>query len=157
VHELGERYIEALDSGDAVAVLRLFADGATVVSPLYGPAAAAVWLPAFLDDTRRAGFELLDVLASIRDPRSLAVRLRSRWTLANGFSAELEGVHLLALEAGGRIERLTILYDTAAVRESFAAMKGLWGPGPALEQAERARVLAGLLQGPPVENPAASV
>jgi ketosteroid isomerase-like protein len=156
--ELGERYLKAIEGGDAAEVLALFTDDAVVVSPLYGEAPAKAFYPVLLGDTRRAAFEVVDVFASTRDPRSLAVRTRSRWTLSSGFSAEIDGVHLLGLDATGeKIAALNVLYDTAAVRETFNAMKGLWGAGSVLEQSERARVLEALLDPSELEKPAGSV
>ena len=156
--DIGERYLHAVEAGDPEAVLALFTEDAVVVSPLYGEAPARAFYPVLLSDTRRAAFQVVDVFASTRDPRSLAVRTRSRWTLNSGFSAEIDGIHLLGLDdLGEKIASLNVLYDTAAVRETFQTMKGLWGPGTVLEQSERARVMEGLLEPGDLEKPAGSV
>ncbi len=46
LRDFAERYLQALEGDDPAAALALFADGASVVSPLYGTADAAEFIPA---------------------------------------------------------------------------------------------------------------
>ena len=149
VRELCARYVAALEAGDLDAVLALFEEDAAVVSPLYGQVSAREFYTAALTDTQASRVELVDVLRSLDDERAVAARLRYGWTLSSGFAAELEAVDLFELNAAGdRFTRLTIVYDTAPVRESFTGMKQAWGPGSPVEQSARARVLPRLFDQP---------
>ena len=57
--ELVSAYLSALERADVEAVLELFAPGATVHSPLYGPRPATEFYPELFADTSRAGLTLL--------------------------------------------------------------------------------------------------
>ena len=141
VRELCARYVAGLESGDLDAVLALFEMDAVVVSPLYGEVPARDFFAAVLTDTQSSRPRLVDVLRSTDDPRAVAARLRYGWTLSSGFEADFEVVDLFELgEHGDRFARLTIVYDTAPVRESFAGMKQAWGAGSPVQQAARARL-----------------
>ena len=142
VRELCARYVAALEAGDLAAVLALFEPAASVVSPLYGEVSAQDFFAAAITDTQAAKPELLQVYVAEDRPSSVAARLRYGWTLSSGFATDLEAVDLFELnEAGDRFTRLTIVYDTAPVRESFSGMKQALGPGSPVEQSARARLL----------------
>ena len=141
------RFVAALRANDAEALRAVFAADAVVTSPLYGQAAAAELIPALINDTRQSEVRLLDVLASMDSGRRGAMRLGYAWTMTNEHRFETEAVHLFETEAGGqRIVRLTIVYDTAGVREAFEGLKGGWGGGDALDSSRRELTLHGLLE-----------
>ncbi len=117
---LVERYLAALGAADLDAVLALFAPDATVVSPLYGTLPARDFYPVLFADTAESRLTLKATMRGTRDGRDLvSFWFDFDWTLASGEPAPFSVVDVAGLDDAGRIERLTIVYDTAPIRSAF--------------------------------------
>ena len=82
---LVEAYLEALEHADLEGVLRLFADGAVVHSPLYGELTAREFYPALFLDTASSRLRLRSTMTGGHDgARVVAFWFDFDWTLANG-------------------------------------------------------------------------
>jgi hypothetical protein len=118
-HELVKAYTAALDAADLEGMLKLFAPGATVHSPLYGSVVATEFYKEMFAKSGGSKGELLGVLGkgeSVSGRPLIAFWFRWDWVLASGTHAPLEIVDLCELDSEGRITRLNIIYDTATVR-----------------------------------------
>ena len=129
--ELVSAYLSALERADAEAVLELFAPGAMVHSPLYGPRPATEFYPELFADTSRAALTLLGV-ADGRTQQGAALIsfwFHFDWRLPSGAAAPFDVVDLAELAEDGRIAALRIVYDTVSVRPVFERETGSsWRP-----------------------------
>lgn len=117
MHDIVERYLEALASADVDAVLALFAPDGAVHSPLYGTMSAREFYPLLFADTAESRLTLRQVF---RDgDRGVAFWFDFDWTLRDGTPAPFSVVDVAELDVDGRIERLHIVYDTAPLRAAF--------------------------------------
>jgi hypothetical protein len=109
------QYLRCLGRADARSVLRLFAPGGEVVSPLYGRMPAAEFYPVLFADTARSRITLHHVLAGLEDPGTMAADFVYEWDLADGTAARFRCVDVFTFGPDTRITRLVIIYDTAQV------------------------------------------
>ncbi|GAA2606302.1 nuclear transport factor 2 family protein [Actinomadura fulvescens] len=116
-------YLERLAAGDLDGVLSLFAGGAVVESPLYGRMTAADFYTGLFEDTERSEITPVDTFTSDSDPRRVAVRFQYDWTLADGSATTFDCVDVIEFDGDGRIERLTIVYDTHPLRSVWAGVR----------------------------------
>lgn len=124
VRALANAYLAALNAGDLDRVLALFDEGATVRSPLYGTQPASDFYAALFKDTQRSQTTLGAVFADGEDPRHAAFHFNYVWTLASGAVVTFDVVDLVRLtDDGRRFAELTIVYDTAPLREEFSALR----------------------------------
>ena len=125
VDELVARYLEALRDADVVKALALFAAEATVNSPLYGSMPAAEFYPALFADTAESALTLrATMVGGTAEHPVISFWFDFDWTLANGEPAPFTVVDVAELDAGGRIETLHIVYDTAPIRAAFERQHG---------------------------------
>jgi SnoaL-like domain len=115
------RYIDALGKGDARALTDLFVPGGEVISPLVGRLPAGHFFAQLGEMTESSELTLVDILAGAGHPRRSAAYFRYRWTLRSGPVVDFDccDVFEFAQVAEGepRIRLLTIVYDTAPIRE----------------------------------------
>jgi hypothetical protein len=109
------RYLRGLERADAPAILRLFAPGGEVTSPLYGRRPAAEFYPMLFAATARSRIALHRRLASLDDPDTLAADFDYEWDLADGTAARFRCVDVFTFGPGAKIRHLAIVYDTAQV------------------------------------------
>lgn len=122
--DLCHRYLAALNAGDLDAVCALFAPGATVVSPLYGVIDATAFYRDLFADTSRSATTPINTFLPSGKADSVALHFRYRWTLKSGKVVEFECVDVFELSADGQqFTKLTIIYDTAPIRDDFAACR----------------------------------
>jgi ketosteroid isomerase-like protein len=115
------RYLAALDAGSADDVLACFAPGGEVTSPLYGTLPAARFYPELFADSSPSTTELRRVYVDPADDREVALAFHYAWVLGDGTPAPFDVVDLVTLtDDRERIARLTICYDTAPLRGSWA-------------------------------------
>ena len=115
-------YLEALNAGDLDAVLALFTEDATVVSPLYGVREARGFYADLFADTERSVTTPLNLFTS--PGGAVALHFRYDWTLADGTPVTFEVVDVFELtEAGDQFAKCTIIYDTAPLRADFEAAR----------------------------------
>lgn len=109
-------YLDALEAGDLEAMLDLFADGATVVSPLRGPTAPEPFYEELFAETRRSE---TTVRHRFEADAHAAVHFDYRWVLEDGRETTFECVDVFDLDGDGRIEELRIVYDAGRVRDDL--------------------------------------
>jgi len=107
-----QAYMARLAAGDVAGVTALFVPGAMVHSPLYGDLPAAVFYPRLAEDTRESRLSFRQLFQAQDDPSSWALRFTYHWFLADGSEKVFDCVDVLKLHEDGRIEDLTIIYDT---------------------------------------------
>lgn len=117
MHDIAERYLEALASADVDAVLALFASDGVVHSPLYGTRSAREFYPLLFADTAESRLTLRQVFRG--GERGVAFWFDFDWTLRDGTPAPFTVVDVAELDGDGLIARLHIVYDTAPLRASF--------------------------------------
>jgi steroid delta-isomerase len=123
---LVDEYLAAIEAADAARILALFADDATVNSPLYGVVPAREFYPRLFRDTARSTLRLRSVMVgeTIESRPTVAFWFDFDWTLSGGTRTLFTVVDIAELDQDGRISTLYILYDTAPLRASFEALGG---------------------------------
>lgn len=124
--DLVATYLRALTASDASLILSLFADGATVHSPLYGPMLATEFYPALFADTTESRLTLKSVMQGVDDVGKTTVSFwfHFDWRLPSGTVAPFDVVDIATVSADGKVQGLHIIYDTVAVRPVFEAEVG---------------------------------
>jgi hypothetical protein len=124
--ELATSYLAALGSGDVETMLTLFAPGAMVYSPLYGPTPAETFYPRIFADTSSARLTLLGVTegrTGLGTPLMM-MWFHFDWQMATGAAAPFTVVDVVELTDDGRINALHIIYDTVNTRPTFESEIG---------------------------------
>lgn len=81
---------------------------------------ARKFYPVLFADTAESRLTLKATMRGTRDGRELvSFWFDFDWTLASGEPAPFSVVDVAELDDAGRIERLTIVYDTAPIRGAF--------------------------------------
>ena len=120
--ELCERYLAALNEGSIERVLALFDADARVMSPLYGKMPVALFYSGLFGDTNRSETTFINLFESASG--AVALQFHYRWTLKSGRVVEFDCVDVFALNPDrSRFSGLTIIYDTAPLREDFEAAR----------------------------------
>jgi steroid delta-isomerase len=115
------RYLAALDAGSVDDVLACFAPAGEVASPLYGTLPATRFYPGLFADSSASSTELRRVYVDPADDREVALAFHYAWVLGDGTPAPFDVVDLVTLTDDRElIARLTICYDTAPLRASWA-------------------------------------
>ncbi|HYC42584.1 MAG TPA: nuclear transport factor 2 family protein [Noviherbaspirillum sp.] len=119
---LCEQYLEALNEGRLERVLALFEPDAYVLSPLYGRMPVAPFYAGLFGDTNRSETTFVNLFESASG--AVALQFHYRWTLKSGRVVEFDCVDVFALSADrSRFASLTIIYDTAPLRDDFDASR----------------------------------
>ena len=113
IETICKNYLAYLAGGDTENMLKLFAAGAVVHSPLYGDITADVFYPQLFSVTRESRLDLKGIYTEIEDPRAVAMAFDYHWTLENGEVRGFSCVDLFRFDSAGKITDLTIIYDTA--------------------------------------------
>jgi hypothetical protein len=122
--QLCTEYLNNLNEGNLDKVRALFVKGATVVSPLYGVQTAHDFYADLFRDTTNSETTLLNVFDTSETSQSIALHFRYQWTLADGKQVSFECVDVFEMnDAGNKFEKLTIIYDTAPLRNDFDNLK----------------------------------
>ena len=116
-------YLQALESGNYDDIIRLFAEDATVVSPLYGTVKASDFYKNLLKDTEKSKITLLDIFISKNSEYVGAAYFHYEWTLNNGNTVSFECVDVFEFSEDGKIKKLKIIYDTHKARQIFEKLK----------------------------------
>ncbi|WP_156802320.1 nuclear transport factor 2 family protein [Leeia oryzae] len=118
--ELCERYLDALNQGDLAAVMSLFTEDAVIKSPLYGEMPASTFYRDLFADTTRSVTTLKNVFTQSTQVPAVALHFSYQWTLKSGKQVAFECVDVFELsDSRDRFRQLTIIYDTAHLREDF--------------------------------------
>ncbi|MEM9633144.1 MAG: nuclear transport factor 2 family protein [Pseudomonadota bacterium] len=122
--DLCKASLDALNRSDFQAVQAMFPANGTVVSPLYGEQNAHDFYAHLFADTSRSDTTLMNVFATSEDSRSVARQFKYNWTLSSGKLVSFEVVDVFELtEDRKQFQKLTIIYDTAPLREGFEKLK----------------------------------
>lgn len=103
-------YLAALETGDLDAMLELFAEDATVTSPLQGEMEPAPFYEDLFAETKLSETR---VRHELEGDGCVAVHFDYRWVLADGSETTFECVDVFELDDAGRIAELRVVYDTA--------------------------------------------
>jgi ketosteroid isomerase-like protein len=118
------RYIDALGAGDAATLTNLFTPDGEVISPLAGRLPAGRFFDQLGAMTDKSELTLLDILVSASHPRRVAAYFRYRWTLRSGLVVDFDCCDIFEFaqmdDGHPRVELMTIIYDTAPVRERMS-------------------------------------
>ena len=121
--DLCEQYLAALNEGNLEGILALFEPDARVVSPLYGTVPVAPFYAGLFGDTNRSETRFVNLFESVSGP--VALQFHYRWTLRSGRVVEFDCVDVFDLNADrSRFSGLTIIYDTAPLRDDFESARG---------------------------------
>jgi ketosteroid isomerase-like protein len=115
-------YFQALESGSYDRLMALFSKFALVDSPLYGRMQASEFFKDLLQDTAKSKLTVLSIFENREKPGSIAAHYNYQWILKNSKFTNFEGVDVFSVSPAGKIDRLSIFYDTSKVR-------GAWGKG----------------------------
>ena len=118
--DLCEAYLDALNRSDLEAVQAMFPADGMVLSPLYGAQNAHDFYARLFADTSQSDTKLLNVFSQSEDSQCVALHFKYNWTLASGKLVSFECVDVFELtEDRKQFAKLTIIYDTAPLREDF--------------------------------------
>ena len=120
--EVTELYLRALEEGSYDDIIRLFAEDAVVVSPLYGTVKASDFYRNLFKDTAKSKITLLDIFTSENSEDVGAAYFRYEWTLKDGDTISFEFVDVFEFSEKGKIKKLKIIYDTYKVRQIFGKL-----------------------------------
>jgi hypothetical protein len=120
IEHLLTQYLHALEKGSYKTIIHLFTHDAVVNSPLYGSTKASHFYRELLDDTTHSTITVLHIFAS---EHVGAAHFLYQWTLTDGTVTSFECVDIAEFSTSGKIEKLTIIYDTYKVRAGFEKMK----------------------------------
>ena len=113
-------YFHALERGSYETIIKLFAPGAIVISPLYGKKPATLFYKEVFADTKSSKITLKNIFLSQENPHVGAAHFLYDWTLKDGTPAPFECMDVFEFSKDGtHIEKLTIIYDTQHTRKAF--------------------------------------
>jgi hypothetical protein len=123
VEDLCYSYLAALTSNDLESVRAFFTADAVVISPLYGRRRAHEFYAEVIAHTAKAEATILRIFNSA-DHSAVAVHFRYIWTFPSGKEVDFECVDIFELaEDRQSFTKLTIIYDTAPLRDEFAPLR----------------------------------
>ncbi|MFE3455780.1 nuclear transport factor 2 family protein [Nonomuraea sp. NPDC059194] len=121
--DIVRRYLHALDAGDTREIVKLFAPEGEVISPFLGRMGAAAFFAKLAESSQNSEITPIDVFASLTEPR-VAAYFRYRWTLKDGSVITFDCCDIFDFAPQPeddvtlpRIARMTIIYDTAPIRD----------------------------------------
>lgn len=117
---IADAYLAALEAGDIDEILSLFAENATVISPIYGIVAARPFFENLMAETRRSRLTRRKIFKAVGGEASIAISFNYEWAMANGEEVSFPVVDVMELDDAGKIERMTIHYDASDAKEALA-------------------------------------
>jgi ketosteroid isomerase-like protein len=117
-----EKYLSALEKSDYENLINLFAPNAIIHSPLYGEVGAKKFYEDLFKDTNKSVITLKDIFMS-EDNSKGAVNFLYDWTLSDGSPVSFDCVDIFKFNSDGKIQELTIIYDTSQTRPKFDKLK----------------------------------
>ena len=122
--DLIQEYLSALEKSDIKKISQLFKEDAIVVSPLSGEIMASSFYPELFDDTLASKITLKDIYYSSSVKNCIAAHFVYDWNMRNKSFVEFECMDVFDLDRhSGKIERLTIIYDSRQTRDEFENLK----------------------------------
>ena len=117
-----KKYLSGLEKSDYENLINLFAPNAIVHSPLYGEVEAKKFYEDLFKDTNKSVITLKDIFMS-EDNSKGAVNFLYDWTLSDGSPVSFDCVDIFKFNSEGKIQELTIIYDTSQTRPKFDKLK----------------------------------
>lgn len=117
--EIIETYFHSIETSDIETIVRLFAAGAVVHSPLYGDQPFENFFINLFDETSGSAITLLDLFENANNPLIAAAHFKYEWALKNGNTVNFEGVDIFRFNDDGQIQDMTIIYDTSQARTAL--------------------------------------
>ena len=118
-----KEYLRGLEVGSHEEILKLFSQDAVVHSPLYGKIQAKKFYQDLFKDTSESKITLKNIFISQNNSNVAAGHFRFDWILQDGTPTSFECVDVFRFAEDGKINELTIIYDTSKIRTSFEDMK----------------------------------
>lgn len=115
-------YLDALQTENYDQIMALFNNNAVVVSNLYGKVKASRYYKELFADTTQSKITPHNIFIS-NNGKTGAAHFTYTWKLKDGATATFECVDIVEFSQNGTIDKLTIIYDTSVIRESFENMK----------------------------------
>lgn len=112
------KYLALLAAGDVRGILSLFSPRGAVHSPFLGVQPAGKFFDLLKAATRKSIIESPEVFVSGVGSRRASTCFTYQWELADGAQVSFQCVDLFDFDEQGLIETMTIVYDTAPIRES---------------------------------------
>lgn len=120
--EIIKKYLDALQKSDYENLVSLFAPNSVVHSPLYGEVEAKKFYKDLFKDTTKSVIILKDNFLN-EDGSKGAVNFLYNWTLSDGSAVSFDCVDIFKFNSEGKIQELTIIYDTSQTRPKFDKLK----------------------------------
>lgn len=111
-----ERYLTCLEASDVEGIVAQFAEDAQVVSPFLGRMSPRPFFEKVRDASGQSRIEVLDILLSARGAARAMAYFVYHWQLRDGTEVRFDCVDVFEFTDEGRIQRMTIVYDTHPVR-----------------------------------------
>ena len=112
------RYLALLAAGDVRGIVSLFSLQGTVHSPFLGVQPVGKFFDLLKAATRRSVIEEPEVFVSGVGSRRASSCFTYQWELADGAQVSFRCIDLFDFDEQGLIEMMTIVYDTAPIREA---------------------------------------
>jgi hypothetical protein len=112
------KYLALLAAGDVRGIVSLFNPHGNVHSPFLGLQPAGKFFDLLKAATRRSVIEAPEVFVSAVGSRRASTCFTYQWELADGAQVRFQCVDLFDFDEQGLIETMTIVYDTAPIREA---------------------------------------
>ena len=110
------RYLTRLEEGDVAGMAELFSESGQVSSPFLGRMSPAPFFSQVVGASGQSRIETLDILVSAQGaPRAIGYFIY-HWQLKDGSFVHFNCADVFDFDAQGRIELMTIVYDTHPVR-----------------------------------------
>lgn len=117
---VAKAYFQGLEKGSHEDVIKLFASGARVHSPLYGQIDAVRFYKELFADTQSSKITLKNTFINPENENTAAAHFVYSWTLKDGTLVHFECVDIFEfVPQSDKIQCLTIIYDTYHTRVGF--------------------------------------
>ena len=120
--EVAKKYIEFLSAGHLDDILSLFAENATVHSPIYGENDATTFYKILIDDTENSKLQLKGIFED-SESANLALHFEYTWTLKSTKVVAFDVVDIIEFDNQNKIIELKIIYDTVVSRQLVNELK----------------------------------
>ena len=118
--EVIRSYLARLAKADYAQLLELFADGATVSSPLYGEMSASDFFKQLFEDTIGSKINLEGIFVQLSDPNIYAAHFIYDWKLRSGEAVSFRCMDVFRFaDRSEKIRHLTIIYDSSRTQDAF--------------------------------------
>jgi len=110
-------YLARLEQADVPGLVALFGAQAQVHSPFLGTLAPQPFFEQVAAATRRSTLHAPEVFVSVAGSRRAIACFNYEWELRDGSVVHFHCADIFEFDDEGRIDSLTIVYDTAPIRD----------------------------------------